>query len=81
MKNTPVGGFKNRNVLTVIEITVVETYIMAKNGYRSNILVLNSNNYAIWPPIKRCIFSYLMSDLIIAPAGFWPRRPKPEEAS
>ena len=67
MKNTPVGGFKNRNVLTVIEITVVETYIMAKNGYRNKILVLNSNNYAIWPPIKRCIFSYLMSDAIIKP--------------
>ena len=56
MKNTPLGGFKNGNALTVIEITVVETYIMAKNGYRNKILVLNSKNYAIWPPIKRCIF-------------------------
>ena len=30
MKNNHVGGFKNRNAPTIIEITVVETHVMVK---------------------------------------------------
>ena len=30
MKNTLAGGFKNRIALTIIEITVIETYVMVK---------------------------------------------------
>ena len=52
MKNTPVGGFKNGNALTIIKITVVETYVMAKMAIK-NILVLNLNNCVICPTINQ----------------------------
>lgn len=66
MKTNHLGGFKNLNAPTIIEITVVETHVMVKMVIKIY-FGMKFEQLVICHTIKRCTFSYLISDAIINP--------------